>query len=259
MQMMHNSSPKFPRYNILGAHISAINMEAALESFDDWLRNRLPHYVCVCPAHSVMSCYEEPDLREIYNQSGLTTPDGMAIVWLLKLSGYRQVSRVYGPDLMLAVCEQFLVSGCRHYFYGGAPGVAEKLAERLQKQFSGLVVAGVDSPPFRKLTEDEYQQAVDRIKMARPDIVWVGIGSPQQERWMQTHVDKLDVPVLVGVGAAFDFLSGTKPQAPLWIQRSGLEWLFRLFCEPHRLWRRYIKYPKFLWLVFLQKLGVKSF
>jgi N-acetylglucosaminyldiphosphoundecaprenol N-acetyl-beta-D-mannosaminyltransferase len=207
-----------------------------------------------------MECYDYPDLRDIYNHSGLTTPDGMAIVWLLRAKGFRDVERVYGPDLMRAVCQKGVERGYRHYFYGGAPGVGEKLAAVLQQQNPGLQVVGVDSPPFRKLTTLEIEAERMRIQTAHPDIVWVGIGSPRQEIWMSEQIGWLNVPVLVGVGAAFDFLSGNKRQAPAWVQRSGLEWFYRLASEPRRLWRRYLLgYPRFVVLVVLQALGLLRF
>jgi N-acetylglucosaminyldiphosphoundecaprenol N-acetyl-beta-D-mannosaminyltransferase len=235
-------------------------MAEALQAIESWIQSRQPHYVCVTPAHSVMECYDHPELRNIFNHSGLSTPDGMAIVWLLHAKGFRFVERVYGPDLMRAVCQQGVDKGYRHYFYGGAPGVAEKLAAILQQQFPGLQVAGVDSPPFRKLTTEEVEAEEARIRDARPDIIWVGIGSPRQEIWMSENVDRLNVPVLVGVGAAFDFLSGNKRQAPGWVQHSGLEWFYRLAREPRRLWRRYLLgYPRFVVLVILQAVGLIRF
>jgi N-acetylglucosaminyldiphosphoundecaprenol N-acetyl-beta-D-mannosaminyltransferase len=255
-----NQTDHNPRCNILGIRISAITMADALQAVESWIQTRKPHYVCVTPAHSVMECYDHPPLREIFNHSGLTTPDGMAIVWLLRAKGFHCVERVYGPDLMRAVCQYGVEKGYRHYFYGGAPGVGEKLTEVLQQQFPGLQVVGMDSPPFRKLTADEVEAEQAHIRAAQPDIVWVGIGSPRQEIWMSEHIDRLNVPVLVGVGAAFDFLSGNKRQAPIWVQRSGLEWFYRLVSEPHRLWRRYLLgYPRFVVLVASQVLGFLKF
>jgi N-acetylglucosaminyldiphosphoundecaprenol N-acetyl-beta-D-mannosaminyltransferase len=247
------------RCNILGVGVSAINMAQALERMDGWVRDRSPHYVCVTPAHAVMDVYRDKALRQIYNQSGLTTPDGMAIVWLMKWYGHSHVERVYGPDLLQAVCAQSAKSGYRHYFYGAGTGVAQMLSKKLQARFPGLQVVGEESPPFRPLTPEEDIEVVARIRNARPDFVWVGIGSPRQEHWMSDHLLSLDVPVLVGIGAAFDFISGNKPQAPRWMQRSGLEWLFRLLSEPRRLWRRYIQYPKFVVLAVLQRVGVLKF
>jgi len=250
---------KISRCNILGIGVSAINMLQALQTIAGWVNECAPHYICVTPAHAIMDVYQDEELRQIYNHSGLTTPDGMAIVWLLKWYGHSGVNRVYGPDLLQAVCGQSVEHGYRHFFYGAAPGVAQQLADSLQGHYPGLDVVGVESPPYRSLTPEEDADVVRRIRDAKPDFVWVGIGSPRQERWMREHLALLDVPVLVGVGAAFDFLSGNKPQAPRWIQRSGLEWLFRLISEPRRLWRRYIRYPKFVVLAVLQRLGLISF
>jgi N-acetylglucosaminyldiphosphoundecaprenol N-acetyl-beta-D-mannosaminyltransferase len=247
------------RKNILGVQISATNMAAAVEYVQESIDNVSQQYICVTPAHGVMECQTNPELRRIFNSSGLTTPDGMAIVWILELLGHKQVSRVYGPDLLLAVCEKSLETGWRHFFYGGAPGIPEKLAERLCERFPGLQVAGVYSPPYRPLTAEEDQDVIRMINESRADIVWIGISTPKQEMWMSEHLGKLDAPVLIGIGAAFDFHSGAKKQAPKWIQRSGLEWLFRLATEPRRLWRRYIQYPYFGLLVLGQLLGLKKY
>lgn len=243
--------------NILGVQVDAITMANTLDSFREWISSRQPHYVCVTPAHAVMDCWDHPELREIYNSSGLTTPDGMAIVWLLRWAGHKNVERVYGPDLLLAACQRSREAGWRHYFYGGAPGVAETLVVALKEKNPDLSVVGIESPPFRILTQNEDAAACERIRASQADILWVGLGSPKQEVWMSEHFQQLGVPVIVGVGAAFDFISGVKPQAPRWMQRSGLEWLFRLVSEPSRLWRRYILgYPRFVVLVLLQRLGV---
>jgi N-acetylglucosaminyldiphosphoundecaprenol N-acetyl-beta-D-mannosaminyltransferase len=248
------------RFSVLGVGISAINMQQALLTMDSWIKTRAPHYVCVTPAHSVMACYDDPDLRKIYNASGLCTPDGMPMVWLAHWAGYREVERVYGPDLLLAACQHSLDHGYSHYFFGGADEVTKKLVESLQTRFPGLQVAGWESPPFRPLTAEEEQGAIQRIRTARPDFLWVSLGSPRQESWLARYHKEIEVPVQIGVGAAFDFLSGFKPQAPRWIQRSGFEWLYRLFSEPGRLWRRYLmNYPRFIILVLMQLSGLKSF
>ncbi|NMC78312.1 MAG: WecB/TagA/CpsF family glycosyltransferase [Chloroflexi bacterium] len=257
---MQTAAEDFPRLNILGVGVSAIGMADALHKVDEWIHTRQPHYVCVTPAHAIMECQRDPKLADIYNHSGLTTPDGMAIVWLLKWYGYAGVERVYGPDLLQAVCQVSPARGYRHYFYGGTPAVVAQLAQKLQRSYPGLQVVGFESPPFRPLSEAEDAAGVERIRAAQPDVVWVGIGSPRQERWMQAHLDRLEVPVLVGVGAAFDFLSGAKRQAPPWMQRMGLEWFFRLLSEPGRLWRRYLLgYPQFVVLVLLQRLGLRRY
>jgi N-acetylglucosaminyldiphosphoundecaprenol N-acetyl-beta-D-mannosaminyltransferase len=242
--------------SILGVLISPINMQQALKTIDAWIAIHESHYVTVTPAHAVMDAYHDSRLRRIFNQSGMTTPDGMAIVWILRLRGHRHVSRVYGPELMLEVCRTGVASGYRHFLYGGGGGVASALAEKLQARLPGLHIAGTYTPPFRDLTEDEDQGVVESINAARPDIVWVGLSTPKQERWMAAHLGRINAPVLMGVGAAFDFLSGTKHQAPRWMQRGGLEWLFRLASEPRRLWRRYAQYPLFGLLVAAESLGL---
>ncbi len=244
------------RENILGTRVSALNMEMTLAQLNVLVMEDSPSYVCVTPAHSIMDGYHQPDLRTIFNCSGMTVPDGMAIVWILKLKGHRHVGRVYGPDLLLEACKWGVGKGLRHYFYGGASGVTEKLVQKIQMDFPNLQIAGLYTPPFRSLTTEEDDEVVCQINKAEADIIWVGLGSPKQEFWMQTHLGRLNAPVMVGVGAAFDFLSGNKPQAPLWMQHNGLEWLFRFFNEPKRLWPRYRQYPKFIVLVLSEFLGV---
>jgi N-acetylglucosaminyldiphosphoundecaprenol N-acetyl-beta-D-mannosaminyltransferase len=194
-----------------------------------------------------MESQGDPELREIHNASGLTTPDGMPMVWAGRYAGARHMRRVYGPDLMLAVCARAAERGWTSFFYGGKDGVADLLAARLQDRLPGLGVAGTYAPPFRALTSEEDARVVDRINAADPDLVWVGLSTPKQERWMAAHVGRIAAPVLAGVGAAFDIHAGLLPQAPRWLQRSGLEWLYRLAREPRRLWRRYLgNNPRFV-------------
>ena len=231
------------RIHVLGVAISRIDMPKALRQIDEWIAAGARRYVCVTPAHGVMDCRRDPSLLEIFNGSGMTTPDGMGVVWVCRLKGFPDVRRVYGPDLMTEVCAASPDRGYRHFLYGGNEGVATKLASALEARFPGLAIVGTHSPPFRDLTREEDEEVVRRINDARPDIIWVGLSTPKQERWMAAHLGRIEAPVMVGVGAAFDFLSGEKPQAPSWIQRSGLEWAFRLSTEPRRLWRRYAEYP----------------
>jgi len=234
-------------------------MAMALHTIEGWIARRESHYVCVTGVHGVMESQWDEEVRRIHNAAGLVTPDGMPLVWLSRLMGFFHVERVYGPDLMLALCARSVSQRYRHFFYGGAPGIAEKLVLRLQSRFPALQVSGTYSPPFRPLTPEEDIAVVRRINAVRPDIVWVGISTPKQECWMTEHVGRLCAPVLIGVGAAFDFHAGVKRQAPRWMQQSGLEWLFRLVTEPRRLWRRYfLNNSCFLWLVLLQALGKAS-
>ena len=248
------------RVDVLGVGVSAIDMPLALDVLGGWVARGERQYVCVTGVHGVMESRRDPALREIHNAAGLVTPDGMPLVWLSRLAGRSRVTRVYGPDLMLACCEAGLARGWRHYFYGGGDGVAGLLAERLTARFPGLQVAGTHTPPFRPLTAREDAGVVAHINAAAPDLVWVGLSTPKQERWMAAHRAALDAPALVGVGAAFDFHAGLKQQAPRWMQRSGLEWAFRLAVEPQRLWRRYLRNnPAFVWHITLQALGVRRY
>jgi len=213
-------------------------------------------YACVCTVYGISEAQSDPAFRKILNQSYLTTPDGMPLVWL----GPRGVERVYGPDLLLAVCDAGRSVGLRHYFYGGAPGVAPALAQQLTTRFPGLEVTGTFTPPFRELTADELATFQADVARTRPDVIWVGLSTPKQERFMAEHAHSLETGLLIGVGAAFDFHTGRVRQAPRWIQRSGFEWLFRLCMEPRRLSPRYLKTnPLFLARIAAQLLGFKKY
>jgi N-acetylglucosaminyldiphosphoundecaprenol N-acetyl-beta-D-mannosaminyltransferase len=248
-----------PRVNILGVGISAINLQQAVASIEAWISARDRQYVNVCAVHTVMECQRDSQLRRIVNASGLSTPDGMPLVWLARRR-HAHVSRVYGPDLMLAVCERTQATGARHFFYGGAPGVADRLARRLKSRFPGLTVAGTCSPPYRPANVAEDREVLESIDATSPDIVWVGLGTPKQDYWVSRHRPLLNAPVLIAIGAAFDFHAGLLPQAPPWMQRSGLEWFFRLLQEPRRLAWRYLVYnPLFVFKVTLQLAGLRRY
>jgi len=235
------------RVDVLGVGVSAVDMAQAVAEIRRWVEEGERRYVCVTGVHGVMESQRDPELRRIHNASGLTTPDGMPMVWAGRRAGAGHMARVYGPDLMLELCALSVERGWSSFFYGGAPGVPERLAERLAARFPGLRVAGCLSPPFRPLTPQEDEEVVRRIDASGADLVWVGLSTPKQERWMAAHVGRLRAPVLLGVGAAFDIHAGLLPQAPRWMQRSGLEWLYRLAREPRRLWRRYLgNNPRFL-------------
>lgn len=242
--------------DILGVQVSAVNMKVAIQVFDYWIASKQKNYVCVTPAHSVMDCVNDPSLYSLFNGSGMTVPDGMAIAWLLKLKGEKDIERVAGSDLMETVLSYSSQKGWKHFFYGSTPETLKKLSTYFENQYPETQIVGTYSPPFRDLTKDEEESIIQKINAVKPNFVWVGIGSPKQEQWMAKHLDDLSASVLVGVGAAFDFLSGEKPRAPLWMQKMGLEWLFRFIIEPKRLWPRYRLYPRFVFLVFLQLLGL---
>lgn len=255
-----NGSAPPPRLNLLGVGVSGVDMDRAVTTIERWIDDDERQYVCVTGVHGVMESQSDPELRRIHNRAGLVVPDGMPLVWLSRLGGIPDVSRVYGPDLMLACCDRFRERGFRHYLYGGAEGVPERLASCLEERFPGIRFAGTYSPPFRPLTDEEDEEVIRRINESGADLVWVGLSTPKQERWMAAHVDRLEVPVLVGVGAAFDFNSGRKRQAPSWMQRSGLEWLFRMVTEPRRLGKRYLQNnPRFILRVLAQVGGRRRY
>jgi N-acetylglucosaminyldiphosphoundecaprenol N-acetyl-beta-D-mannosaminyltransferase len=233
-------------------------MPAALAEITGWIERREAHYACLRDVHGVVLCQDDEELRRIHGEAGLVTPDGMPLVWLSRLAGHRNVRRVYGPDLMLALCAAGIDKGYRHFLYGSTPGTLDRLESRLVERLPGLQIVGKISPPFREPTDEEELAFVERMRAARADVVWVGLSTPKQERWMHAHVGKVGAPALIGVGAAFDFHAAVKLQAPRWIQRSGFEWLFRLITEPRRLAKRYlVVVPRFVVLVMAQKLGLR--
>jgi N-acetylglucosaminyldiphosphoundecaprenol N-acetyl-beta-D-mannosaminyltransferase len=243
------------RVNVLGVGISVLNLRTARAALAEAVRTRRKGYICVTGVHGVMEAQADAAFKKILNAALLCTPDGMPMVWAGKLNGHRDMSRVYGPDLMLDVCAWSETSGAKHFFYGGADGVAELLAQKLQAKFPKLEIAGTFTPPFRALTADEEKKLQAQVRELRPDIFWVGLSTPKQEKFMAEFLPKLDATLMIGVGAAFDFHSGRVKQAPRWMQRSGLEWLYRLGCEPRRLAKRYLRNnPRFV-LKFLGQLA----
>lgn len=248
------------RTNILGVGVSALNLTLAADIIESWISTGDRQYVCVTGVHGIMESQKDPSLREIHNRAGLVTPDGMPLVYLSRLKGNFGVDRVYGPDLMLELCQRSLRNPYRHFLYGASTPTLVKLCSRLEGQFPGIQIAGRYSPPFRPLTHSEGAQVIELLNAASADIVWIGLSTPKQERWMHEYRPHLNANVLIGVGAAFDFHAGSTPQAPRWMQRACLEWLFRLKTEPKRLWRRYLhNNPRFLSLVVLQLLGIRQF
>jgi N-acetylglucosaminyldiphosphoundecaprenol N-acetyl-beta-D-mannosaminyltransferase len=233
--------------NVLGVRINAVNIENALTQINQWVSRSERHFVCICTVHTIMECRRNEGFRKLVNGSGLNTPDGMPLVWLAHLAGKQHVERVYGPDLMLAHMERSVHTRERHFLYGGVPGIAERLEQNLRRRFPGINIVGRISPPFAAVSQLTRPETADQINRATPDIVWVGLSTPKQEFWMARMRHTLKAPVLIGVGAAFDFHAGAVPQAPQLLQRNGLEWAFRLAHEPRRLWRRYLfDNPRFL-------------
>lgn len=249
------AGPGFQRYSVLALNIHATTVAGAASRIGEWIGAKKKDYVLACSVNDALACHDSAELAGIVNGAGLAVPDGMPLVWVGK-GGGKTVERVYGPDLMLEVCRQGVASGRRHFLYGGTPAVLEQLEKKLSAQFPGIVICGRHSPPFSDLSVDEKKEIAGLINAAKPDIVWVGLGAPKQVRWIGEFRAALDAPVLAGVGAAFDFHAGTLRQAPRWMMRCGLEWLFRLLMEPRRLWRRYLLgNPRFVFLLAKQTLA----
>jgi N-acetylglucosaminyldiphosphoundecaprenol N-acetyl-beta-D-mannosaminyltransferase len=248
------------RVNVLGVGISALNLQSALAIIGQALEQRTRGYVCVTGVHGVTEARSDPAFRAILNEAFLNTPDGMPMVWMGKFRGFPQMGRVYGPDLMLEVCAYTCPRGLTHFLYGGAPGVAQALKLRLEQKFPGLRILGALTPPFRPLNPVEEQDLAARLDALRPDVFWVGLSTPKQEKFMAQYWQRLEATLFFGVGAAFDIHAGRLRQAPRWMQRSGLEWLFRLACEPRRLAKRYLKNnPLFLARVFCQLTRIRDY
>ena len=237
-----------PTAKVLGVPLALTDYEGTLDWIDETVARGRAGYVCASATHLVMAAQEDPELREAVLGSDLVVPDGQPLVWALNLLGHDLADRVYGPDLMDRACERAARTGRRMYLYGGrSHGALVQLTRNLRLRHPGLRIVGGYAPPFRELTEAEKASVADDILRSRAEVVWVGIGVPKQEKWMGEMSPRLPGCVLVGVGAAFDFHGGLIPQAPAWMQRRGLEWVFRLAREPRRLWRRYLRYnPRFV-------------
>jgi N-acetylglucosaminyldiphosphoundecaprenol N-acetyl-beta-D-mannosaminyltransferase len=246
----------FPRFFIAGVRIHALRVSDVVSTIGEWIVSRRRDYIVLTGAHGVVEMQSDKELLAINNRAGLTTPDGMPVVWLGRLKGHRRIEKVYAPDIMAETFKFGVSRGYRHFLYGGNEGVAEALARSLEGRYPGIKIVGTYCPPFRPLDDREVAGIARTIDDADPHIVWVGIGCPKQERWMQRFRPLLHAPVLVGVGAGFDFLSGRKPLAPRWIQKSGFEWLYRTLSEPRRLGPRYARVvPVFLYLVLRDWMG----
>jgi N-acetylglucosaminyldiphosphoundecaprenol N-acetyl-beta-D-mannosaminyltransferase len=237
-----------PRAEILGVALAVSDYDGVIDWMEAMIAAGERGYMTAAAVNLVMSAREDPETRAAVLGATLAVPDGQPLVWALRALGNRQATRIYGPDLMARFCERAALTGTPIYLYGGRTAEALELLEhRLQERFAGLRIVGGYSPPFRPLTPEEQAQVSAEIDSSGAAVVWVGTGQPKQEKWMALMRSHLSAPLLVGVGAAFDFHAGLISQAPLWMQRSGLEWVYRLSREPRRLWRRYVRYnPMFL-------------
>jgi N-acetylglucosaminyldiphosphoundecaprenol N-acetyl-beta-D-mannosaminyltransferase len=250
----HYESP--PSFRVLGIPVHAVQIPEVVTQIRLWIQSGVKgRCIAVTGMHGIAESRADCEFRRALNAADLVVPDGMPLVWLGRWHRHPLKRRVYGPELMETFCRQ-TGPAYRHFFYGGGPGTAERLADSLRQRY-GIGVAGFYCPPFRPLTREEHRDFISRIDAVSPDVLWVGLSTPKQEKWIHNHREQLSVPVMLGVGAAFDFNSGRTRQAPIWMRESGLEWLFRLLSEPQRLWRRYlISIPKVVALVLLELLGL---
>ncbi len=251
--------PETATFKVLGIRVDAVQIPDVIAKVERWIEERgSSRYIAVTGMHGITESRRDRKFRSILGAADLVVADGMPLVWLGRWHGHAMARRVYGPELTETFCN---VTGnkYRHFFYGGAPGVADDLARTLQQRH-GIRIAGTYCPPFRPLTESEDRELVELIQAANPDVLWVGLSTPKQETWMYEHRDKLSVPAMFGVGAAFDLNTGRLKQAPRWMREHGLEWLYRLIAEPRRLWRRYVVFGSiFVWNVTMELLGLKVF
>jgi N-acetylglucosaminyldiphosphoundecaprenol N-acetyl-beta-D-mannosaminyltransferase len=249
-----------PRVNVLGVGVNPTNMSETLNLIDSHLRSDRKGYVCVTGVHGIMEAQKKRDLKDVINTSLITIPDGRPTVWVGWLGGFRQMRQVTGPHLMLKLCAQSVDKGYTHFFYGGTPGVADELKQTLQERFPGLKVLGAYTPPFRPLSAEEEQELISRVATLKPDLFWVGLSTPKQERFMAEFVHKLDTKLMLGVGAAFDIHTGRIADSPPWLQAMGLQWLHRMAQDPKRLWKRYLtNNPRFLYLIAMQLLRLREY
>jgi N-acetylglucosaminyldiphosphoundecaprenol N-acetyl-beta-D-mannosaminyltransferase len=248
------------RANVLGVGVHAINIPMAIELVDSEVQGDSKGYICVTGVHGIIEAQSDSNFKNILNSAFLNVPDGMPTVWLGKIQGFSRMNRVYGPDLMLEVCKMSEQKGYTHFLYGGNKGIAEELKEKLISVFPGIKILGTFTPPFRPLNLEEEANLIDTVSKLKPDIFWVGISTPKQEKFMAEYINKLDTKLMIGVGAAFDIHAGRKKDAPNWIKQIGLQWLHRFFQEPRRLWKRYlINNPLFIYLITLQLLGLRKY
>ena len=237
--------------NILGINFQKLDYETILNLFQNWVGKEKAHQVCIANVHTVVTSLDDPELKTINNNS-LVTMDGAPLVWYSNLVHKADVQeRICGPDLMLRCLDLGREFGWRHFFLGGEPEVLDKLIANMTEQFPGVEVVGSESPPFRSLSIDEDNALVKMINDSNADFLWVGLGAPKQEKWIASHLDRVNAPVQVGVGAAFDFHSGMIKRAPVWMQKYGLEWLYRLIQAPRLIKRYATTNPRFL-LLFLR-------
>lgn len=250
------SESQIPTVNVVNTPVSALLFEGQIDTIFGWAKRRISKFVCVANVHMLMEAHWNQEFRKVLENADLVTPDGMPLVWLMRLLGCQGQDRVAGLDIFLSVCQRAQECGHKIYFLGSTDDVLVRMGEKLAKDFPKLHIAGMMSPPFRELTAAEDAALVDAVNSSGAEIVFVALGCPKQERWMQQHHGHINA-VMLGVGAVFSLYAGCQKRAPLWVREAGLEWLYRLLQEPKRLWKRYgTTIPPFLWLASQQVMAM---
>lgn len=244
------------RARVLGIQVDALDMKSAVARTRELLAAATSSYICVAAVHGVMEAQRSAELADAYDNAALTIPDGMPLVWVGHFQGHKSMQRVTGPDFMVEIFRRKEFANLRHFLYGGDVGVAQQLKAILSRRFPHVQIVGAQTPPFRDLTAEEEVALVAHIRAAQPDIIWIGLGCPRQEVFMQRYVKLFDALVMVGVGAAFDYHTNRIRDSAEWVKRAGLQWLHRLIQDPRRLWKRYLRNnPVFIWRITLQLLA----
>ncbi len=247
-------------FRVLSIDVTNTNLVKSVHSIRTRIAEQGKGYVTVTGVHGVMESLRRPEVRDAHRAAWLTVPDGMPLVYIGRMFGHKEIDRCYGPDLMLAVMEDSVKHGYTHYFYGGQEGRAQELKQAMEQRFPGVKIVGTYTPPFRPLNEQEKQELIDQVRQLKPHIIWVGLSTPKQELFMHEYMPLLDTNIMIGVGAAFDFHTGHIKSAPRWMQRSALEWAYRVYQEPRRLWKRYfVNNPLFIWNFTLQLLKLRKY
>jgi N-acetylglucosaminyldiphosphoundecaprenol N-acetyl-beta-D-mannosaminyltransferase len=248
------------RVNVLGVGVTPLDARQTIDVIDAVIRESSKCYICVTGVHGIMEAQQDPALRTIINQSLITTADGRPTVWVGRLQGFRKMKQLTGPNLMLQLCEESVAKGQTHFFYGGDTGVAQNLKDQLESRYPGLRVVGTYTPPFRPLNEEEERQLQETVGRLKPDVFWIGLSTPKQERFMAQYLTKLDTKVMIGVGAAFDIHTGRIKESPEWLKATGFQWFHRMCQEPRRLWKRYLyNNPRFIVRITAQLLGFRKY